>query len=92
MCRQREFKELKITGRLIQSNKSMGWKATAIQEEERGSQSLDRWLRVLDSSQNTKLLMAGTRCSFFNSLKTRWMQTLFEIDRHFIILRFSLTQ
>ena len=49
-----------MKGRLIQSNKSMGWKATAIQEEERGGQSLDRWLRVLDSSQNTKLLMAGT--------------------------------
>lgn len=60
LCRQIEFKELKMKERLAQSNKSIRWKATTIQEEERGGQSLDMWLRVLDSSQNTKLLMAGT--------------------------------
>ena len=49
-----------MRGRLIQSDKSVRWKATTIKEEERGGQCLDRWLRVLDSSQNTKLLMAGT--------------------------------
>ena len=60
LFRQIEFKGLKMKGRLIQSSKSIRWKTTAIQDEERSSQSLDRWLKVLDSSQNTKLLMAGT--------------------------------
>lgn len=60
LCRQIEFKELKMKGRLIQSEKSIRWRVITIKEEERGVQCLDRWQRVLDSSQNTKLLMAGT--------------------------------
>lgn len=49
-----------MKGRLIQKEKSIRWRVITIKEEERGVQCLDRWQRVLDSSQNTKLLMGGT--------------------------------